>query len=148
MKWFLGSFSSFRWFKKSCCQLQANYVHEVLANSLVKLAQESVVRWTDVLDMNIADVWDIKNQPKPKLKRSCFENVDISDEYWTQKSLLVLIVQLENKLYLHNVKKKCPVEKNKFMLLKMSNELNTAHLAHFLLKYALFLLSYLQQILH
>ena len=29
-------------FKKCCCQLQANYVHELLVNHLFKLAQEKV----------------------------------------------------------------------------------------------------------
>ena len=39
------------------------YVHKVLVNRLVKLAQEkSVVRWTDRPDMTIAVDWDIKHQ--------------------------------------------------------------------------------------
>ena len=43
------------------------YVHEVLVNSLVKLAQEkSVVRWTDRPDITIAVDWDVKNQTKQK----------------------------------------------------------------------------------
>ena len=43
------------------------YVHKVLINCLVKLAQKkSVVRWTDRPDMTIAIVWDIKNQTKTK----------------------------------------------------------------------------------
>ena len=36
------SFSSFRWFKKDCCQIQAKYVHKVLVNYLVKHALEKV----------------------------------------------------------------------------------------------------------
>ena len=50
------------WFKKGCCQLEAKvYVHEVLVNRLVKLAQEkSVVRWTDRPYMTIAVDWDVK----------------------------------------------------------------------------------------
>ena len=36
---FLSSAESF---KKGCCQLQAKYVHEVLVNCLLKLAQEKV----------------------------------------------------------------------------------------------------------
>ena len=41
------------------------YVHEVLVNTLVKLAQEkSVASWTDSPGMTIAVDWDIKNQTK------------------------------------------------------------------------------------
>ena len=41
------------------------YVHEVLANRLVELAQEkSVVRLTDCSDMTIAVDWDVKNKKK------------------------------------------------------------------------------------
>ena len=41
------------------------YVHEVLVNRLVKLAQEKhAVKWTDHLDMTIAVDWDVKNQTK------------------------------------------------------------------------------------
>ena len=47
------------------------YVHEVLVNCLVKLAQvKSVVRWTDHPNMTIAVDWDIKNQTKPKWQPS------------------------------------------------------------------------------
>ena len=43
------------------------YVHEILVNYLVKLAQEkSVVRLTDHPNMTIAVDWDIKNQTKLK----------------------------------------------------------------------------------
>ena len=43
------------------------YVHEVLVNCLVKLAQEkSVVRLTDLPDMVIAVDLDIKQQTRPK----------------------------------------------------------------------------------
>ena len=43
------------------------YVHEVLANRLVKLAQEKmVVRWTDHPDMTKAVDWDVKNQMNQK----------------------------------------------------------------------------------
>ena len=43
------------------------YVHEVLVNCLVKLAQEkSVVMWTDLPDMTIVVDWDVKNLTKPK----------------------------------------------------------------------------------
>ena len=39
------------------------YVHKVLVNCLVKLAQEkSVVRWTDPPNMIIGVDWDVKNQ--------------------------------------------------------------------------------------
>ena len=45
------------------------YVHEVLVNHKVKLAQEkSVVRWTDRLDMTIAADWDVKHQPNTQNK--------------------------------------------------------------------------------
>ena len=41
------------------------YVHKVLINRFVKLAQEkSVVRWTDRPNMTIAVDWDIKHQTK------------------------------------------------------------------------------------
>ena len=41
------------------------YVQEVLVNRLVELAQEnSVVRWTDRLDITIAVYWDVKPQTK------------------------------------------------------------------------------------
>ena len=41
------------------------YVHKVLVNHLVKLAQEkSVVRWTDHPNMTIAVDWDVKNRTK------------------------------------------------------------------------------------
>ena len=43
------------------------YVHEVLLNYIVKLAQEkSGVRWSDRPDMTIAVDWDVKNQTKHK----------------------------------------------------------------------------------
>ena len=43
------------------------YVHEVLANCLIKLAQEkSVFRLSDRPNMTIAVDWDVKNQTKPK----------------------------------------------------------------------------------
>ena len=43
------------------------YVHEVLVNRFVKLAQEkSVVRLTGRPDMTIAVYWDLRNQTKPK----------------------------------------------------------------------------------
>ena len=42
VKYYLWSFSSFCCFKKGCGQLQAIYVHRVLVNRLVKLAQEKV----------------------------------------------------------------------------------------------------------
>ena len=42
MKYILQSFSSFSWFKKGCRQFQAKYVHKVLVDDSVKLAQEKV----------------------------------------------------------------------------------------------------------
>ena len=40
------------------------YVHEVLVNHLVKLAQEKiVVRLTDCLDMTILVDWDVTHEP-------------------------------------------------------------------------------------
>ena len=43
------------------------YVHKVLVNRSVKLAQEkSVVRWTDHPNMTIAVDWDVKNQNQTK----------------------------------------------------------------------------------
>ena len=42
----LTSFSPFRWFKKGCCQ----YVHKVLVNCLVNLAQEK--GWWDELTVS------------------------------------------------------------------------------------------------
>ena len=41
------------------------YVHEVLVNQLVKLAQEKkVVKRTETPDMTIAVNWDVKDQTK------------------------------------------------------------------------------------
>ena len=40
------------------------YFHKVLVNRLVKLAQKSLVRLTDCLNMTIAVDWDIKPQTK------------------------------------------------------------------------------------
>ena len=40
------------------------YVHELLVNCLFKLAQEKVVRWTDLHAMTIAVDWDVKQQNK------------------------------------------------------------------------------------
>ena len=49
------------------------YVHEVLVNRLVKLAQEkSMVRWTDRTDMTIAVGWDVQHQPK-QTKKAVYE---------------------------------------------------------------------------
>ena len=48
---------------------KGKYVHLVLVNCLVKLAQEkSVVRWTDHPNMTIAVDWDVKHQTKTKKK--------------------------------------------------------------------------------
>ena len=47
------------------------YVHKVLANCLVKLAQEKrVFRWTDHPDMTIAVDWQVKNWTKQTNKTS------------------------------------------------------------------------------
>ena len=40
------------------------FVHKLLVNSLVKLAQEKVFRLTDCLDMTIVVDWDVKQQTK------------------------------------------------------------------------------------
>ena len=46
------------------------YVHEVLVNHLVMLAQEKfVVGWTDRPDMTISIDWDIKNWTKQNKQR-------------------------------------------------------------------------------
>ena len=48
------------------------YVHKVLVNRLVKLAQEkSVVRCTDQPDMTIAVDWDVKNQTNQSFSGEC-----------------------------------------------------------------------------
>ena len=58
VKQFLRPFSSLLLIQEGLLK----YVHEVLVNCLVKLAQEkSVVRWTDRPDMTIAVDWDVKN---------------------------------------------------------------------------------------
>ena len=55
--------------KRVVVSYKRKYVHKVLANCLVKLAQErSVVSWTDCADMTIADDWDVTNQTNPKKK--------------------------------------------------------------------------------
>ena len=52
-------------FKKGCFSYRWKYVHEVLVNPLVKLAQErNVVSWTDHSDMTIAVDWNVKHQTK------------------------------------------------------------------------------------
>ena len=81
--WFshlIQPFSSSRWFKKGCCQLQANSEHEVLVRRWVKLAQEKV--WLGEpsrLDMTIAVDWVIKTQTKQNtltaLDLICFQLV-------------------------------------------------------------------------
>ena len=44
---------------------KGKYVHKVLVNRLVKLAQEKgVVWWTDCPNMTIAVDWDVKHQTK------------------------------------------------------------------------------------
>ena len=48
--------------KKGCFQLNGKYVHKVLVNCLVQLAQEKV--WLGDLDMTIAVDWDVKHQTK------------------------------------------------------------------------------------
>ena len=61
---------SFRWFTKGYVTFKRKYVHEVLVNCLVKLAQEnSVVKWTDGPDMTIAVDWDLKHQTKTNKQR-------------------------------------------------------------------------------
>ena len=50
------------------------YVHEVLVNRLVKLAQEIVIRWTDHFDMTIAVDWDVKPQTK-QAKKGILKNI-------------------------------------------------------------------------
>ena len=53
---------------RAIVSFKQNYVHEVLVNFLVKLAQEkSVVRTTDHLNLTIADDWDVKPQPNKQL---------------------------------------------------------------------------------
>ena len=56
MKYFISSFSCFRWSKKGCVSngIKQRYVHEVLANPLVKLDQKKCDCLTDYPDMSIA----------------------------------------------------------------------------------------------
>ena len=51
-------FSYFRGIQEDCCQLQAEYVHELLFNRLVKLSQKKV--WLGELVITIAVDWDVK----------------------------------------------------------------------------------------
>ena len=54
------------------------YVHEVLVNRFVKLAQEkNVVRWGNHLDMKIAVDWYVKPQTKQNKMFLQPENSDI-----------------------------------------------------------------------
>ena len=49
------------------------YVHRVLVNCLVKLDQEkSVVRLTDIVNMTIAVVWDVKLNKNVIIKLSLY----------------------------------------------------------------------------
>ena len=65
MKYFSGHSPPLPDSRRVAVSDKRKYVHEVLVNGLVKLAQKkSVVRWTDVPDMTIAVDWDVKNQTK------------------------------------------------------------------------------------
>ena len=66
MKSFLAPFSSLPLIE-FVVSYKRKYVHKLLVNHLVKLAQKkSVVRWTDCPNMTIAVGWDIKHNTKPK----------------------------------------------------------------------------------
>ena len=63
------------WSRRVVVSYKRKYVHELLVNHLVKLAQvKRVVKWTDHPDMTIAVDWDVKHQtntpsppPPPKI---------------------------------------------------------------------------------
>ena len=59
--------------RRAVVSYKRKYVHNVLGNCLVKLAQEkSVDRRIDLLNMTIAVNWDVKHKIKPKLIRRIF----------------------------------------------------------------------------
>ena len=61
--------------RRDVVSYKRKYVHKVLVNCLVNLAQEkSMVRWTDHPDMTIAVDWDIKNQTKPNQKTCSYKH--------------------------------------------------------------------------
>ena len=65
MKYFLRSFSFFRWFKKGCCLLQARVCAQNTGKPLSQVCPgKSVVWWTDCLHMTIAVDWGVKPQTK------------------------------------------------------------------------------------
>ena len=52
------------------------YVHGLLVNCSVKLAQEKCVfKWTDRLDLTIAVDWDIKSQTKQTKRQKTHEKI-------------------------------------------------------------------------
>ena len=68
---FYGHSPPFCWFKKDWCQLQV----KVFARSTGKLLNQtcpgkSVFRWTDRPNMTIAVDWDVKNQTKPRQRKT------------------------------------------------------------------------------
>ena len=74
------------------------YVHKVLVNRFVKLAQEkSVVRWTGHPDMTIAVDWDVKIQTKPKQSSRPLSSINL--KYWNNLDwLLTWSVKLKYKI--------------------------------------------------
>ena len=55
--------SPFYWFKKGCCQLQAN-VCAWITGKLLSQAWPGKSRWTECPTMTMAVDWDVKNQAK------------------------------------------------------------------------------------
>ena len=74
-------------FRRIGVNYKRKYVHEVMVNRLVKLAQEkSVVTWTDCLGMAIAVDWDVKPQSiqniRTRLGVSSIQTVNILKTYF------------------------------------------------------------------
>ena len=108
MKSFLCSFSSSRWFKKGCCQLQAKVCAQSTGIPLqVRLAKEKV--WLG-LDMTIAVYWDIKNQ-NIKNTHNCIYA-------YTKSQLAYYTIPEHSLLFLYFVSKKkgIPVPINQSIL--------------------------------
>ena len=77
--------------KRAVVSYKRNYVHEVLVNHLVKLAQEkSMVRWTDRPNMTIAVDWAIKHQTNQPTRTHTYCR---ANQEWQWRNILFTIVQ-------------------------------------------------------
>ena len=71
--------------RRAVVSYKRKYVHEVLVNCLVKLAQEkNVVRWIDCPAMTIAVDWDVKNQTKQIIRKDIKTRKEKQKGYWSK----------------------------------------------------------------